>query len=448
MEFIKALKQRLPRHALDLTRESLFAYSYDATKRCTHPVALVNAVRLEDVTGTIKIARQYKIPVVTRGAGSGLTGGSVPHKNGILLNLERMNRILHIDKIKKIAVIEPGVINADLQVRLGQYGLFFPCDPGSAEFSSIGGNVAENACGMRGRFYGSCYSHVAGIEYIDHEGKSISTGYFNNGQNRILQGLLIGSEGTLGIIVKIALNLLTMPAHFNTYLLFFSKRAHAFEFTSTLLADGLIPYALEFIDGNTFPLIADNRSTFFRTNLGAAVILETSENNGAYETIINGFSEVEVVKAKHSKDRTALWALRSLVSPALYNIAPAKINEDVALPVDKLKIFTDFLDELNEKSNRVSIYTFGHLGAGCFHANFMYNPKEEHATEEAENMVREMLKKTVELNGTISCEHGIGLTKKPFLKMDLGPEVHLFNRNIKRSFDPDNIFNPEKIFED
>jgi glycolate oxidase len=448
MEFLAELKNRVSRSAVDHSPEALSAYSYDASKRTGVPAVVVNALSLEDIIATVNVARRYHIPIIARGAGTGLSGGAVPHKPGIVLSLERMDRILHIDPVQKTAVVEPGVINGALQSRLSKYKLFFPCDPNSAAFATVGGNVSENACGLKGRLYGSCFSHVKGLVYVNGEGREISTGSLNSGKNLLLQRLMIGSEGTLGIIAKIAVNLFDIPEDISTYFLFFKQGNQAFEFTRYLIGRGLFPYSLEFIDGSTYSLIADPASSFYRKGIGAAVLVEV----GGHEDFLSGavplFGNMEFIKARDEAERKSFWDFRNLVSPSLYNLAPDRVNEDVAVPLDRMDELADFLRNLGIESPLVQVHSFGHLSAGCFHSNFLYNRRDPQAAADCERAVRKTIEKTVALGGTISCEHGIGLTKKAFLRLEMGDNAYAFQRNIKSVFDPEGLFNPGKVFED
>jgi FAD/FMN-containing dehydrogenase len=448
MEFLRELKKRVSRNAVDHSPEALSAYSYDASKLTGAPIVVVSALSLEDITATVNIARQYGVPVVARGAGTGLSGGAVPHKPCVLLSLERMDRILHVDPVQKVAVVEPGVVNGALQERVAKYRHFFPCDPNSSGFSTLGGNAGENACGLKGRRYGSCFSHIKGLVYINNEGRLIATGYFNGGKNILLQKLLIGGEGTLGIITKLALGLLEIPDKVNTYLLFFKQRNHAFELTRRLMERGIFPISLEFIDGNTYSLIADPASSLYRKNIGSVVLLEAGEHEGFIHDVLSHFRDVELVWARTEQDRQRFWDFRNLVSPSLCNLAPDRINEDVAVPMNCLEEMADFLQELGRESSLIQIHSFGHLSVGCFHANYLFDRSQPQALEDCEWAVRRTIEKALSLGGTISCEHGIGLTKKAFLRIELGEDAYALNKNIKSVFDPQGLFNPGKVFED
>lgn len=446
MEALVELKKRLSRLAVDATPEALSAYSYDASKSVCLPAVVVRAVTAEDVVSVVNVARTRNMPVVTRGAGSGLTGGAVPSKGSILLSLEKMNQILHIDAENRTCVVEPGVVNSALQARLRKYGLFFPCDPGSAAFSTLGGNAAENACGMRGRFYGSCISHVRGLEYVNAEGEIISTGAFNNGRNLLLQNLVIGSEGMLGIVTKLSLALEKIPDSFSTSFLYYRDEKEAFAFTHSLLRKGLLPYALEYADSLTFPLIVPASSPYFRADVRALILLETPAGDLEFSKSLAESGASEILTAKDDAERAAFWAIRNNISPALYNAAPSKINEDVGIPNASIESFAVFLGELSAGSKRVKVFTFGHLCAGCFHVNFLFNEKSAEETKEAEALLERLFRKVIDLQGTLSSEHGIGLTKSRYISMELRQPALGFHKAVKAALDPDHLLNPGKVF--
>ncbi|OGJ90882.1 MAG: hypothetical protein A2268_09570 [Candidatus Raymondbacteria bacterium RifOxyA12_full_50_37] len=362
------------------------------------------------------------------------------------MSLEKMNNLLRIDQENTTAIVEPGIVNSALQARLAPAGYFFPCDPGSAAFASIGGNIVENACGMRGRHFGSCYSQVKGLEYVGADGAVVSTGYFSSGTGRILQALLCGSEGTLGIVVKAALTILPIPRDFTTALLFFREKRVCFDYALGVYEKGLLPYSLEFIDGELLRLLTVSNPVFRKEGCEALLLLEAGGDAEPYHALARDHVPQEIVIAKDSKERAAFWEFRNSVSPCLYTIAPTKINEDIAVPLEKVPEFDAFLTDLGTTSSRVRILTFGHIGIGCFHSNFMFDGTDPLAVVEAEDLVRRAIQKAVALEGTISCEHGIGLSKREFLPIELPPESIRFHAAIKRAFDPSAIFNPGKIF--
>ncbi|OGS37587.1 MAG: hypothetical protein A2293_00255 [Elusimicrobia bacterium RIFOXYB2_FULL_49_7] len=446
MNLTQELQKRLSRNAVEDAPETCAVYSYDASKQEASPSAVVYATSAEDVISAVNVARKLKTSVVPRGAGSGLTGGAVPLEKAIVLDMERMNQILHIDPEKRFCIVEPGLINADLQVRLRKYGLFFPCDPGSAAYCTLGGNVAENACGIRGRYYGSCFSHILGLEYVNSDGRLLSTGFFNEGKNTTLQDLLLGSEGTFGIITRLALKLEPIPEAFNTFFLLCKERRKAFEIAEALLREGLIPLALEYADKNTASLVLSPRSPYHRKWIDAFLLIETAAGEKKVENLLDTFHHVERIKAANTEERQAIWDLRNDISPTLYRVAPCKLNEDVGVPSENMALFGDFLSELEQTVRRVRLFTFGHLGAGCFHVNVMFDEADPEARPEADMLVQRVFEKTISLNGTLSSEHGIGLTKKEYLPLELSGTALAFHKAIKIAFDPDGRFNPGKIF--
>jgi len=264
----------------------------------------------------------------------------------------------------------------------------------------------------------------------------------------MLQGLQIGGEGTLGITVKLALRLTPLPDALSTCLIFFRHKSDAFKLASYLFLHGLLPLALEYLDGKTFGALAPSGSPLFREGVEAVLLLETGEPADMLFKVFATFRQAEVLWARDNADRARFWDFRTRVSPALYNIAPSKINEDVGVPLDHMEEFTGWLtEELATESRDVAIYTYGHLGAGCFHVNFMFDEKAPSALQEAEFMTRKLFEKVMDLSGTLTCEHGVGLSKLPFLRMELSDAAYDFNLNIKKTLDPDTLYNPGKIFE-
>ncbi|MBL8027047.1 MAG: FAD-binding oxidoreductase [Fibrobacteres bacterium] len=443
-QLITELSERLAKNSIDLTPEAALSYSYDASKREHLPDAVLLPSSKNDVASIVTIARKYHIPVTVRGAGTGLTGGALAVTGGLVISMERMNKVITIDPDERIAIVEPGVINGDLEARLKKYSLSFPCDPSSAAYSTIGGNVAENGCGYKGRFYGSCSAHVAGLVYVNDEGTFISTGYFNKGQNTLSERLMVGSEGTGGIIVRIALRLISLPKEYSTSLHFFKSSSEAVKCAQKMIAYGKPPASIEYMDSPVLTAIAPEGHKYNCAKGTCALLIENCDRD-AVKVGSFGNSPTRSIIAADANERAELWAFRNSISSKLYNIKTDKINEDVAVPISRLDDFAAFLDEKAASLQKTQMFNFGHMSVGCFHVTIMYNASEEGAREEALNVVSEVMHKTAELEGTISCEHGIGLSKKEFMKLEMNEEQLAFHRRIKESFDPESIFNPGKI---
>lgn len=435
--------------------EDKTCYSYDATNKMFLPDAVVLPRSTEDVVKLMKFAHQYKIIVVPRGAGSGYTGGSLPVKGGIVVSFEQMTGILELNKEKKYAMVEPGVVTQEFADYIVQYGLFYPPDPSSMKFSTLGGNLAECAGGLKGRKYGVTKNYVLGVEALLSDGEIIHTGILNdgNGNSYDLQGLLIGSEGTLALITKIALKLLDQPKYEETVLATFNRMEDAAEVVASITASGVIPSVLEFIDGDTLQCVMEYVKLDNIEKSEAVLLIEVDGNDKAeiqeeLEKVLEICREkkaksLEIAKTKEEKDK--LWKVRRSISPSLLRIAPTKVNEDIAVPTSQLPYMVQEIKELAKKY-RVSIYTFGHAGDGNLHVNFMCDSRNHEQMERVEKAVDELFRRTLELGGTLSGEHGIGVTKAKYLEWEVGKEGIELMRKIKLAFDPDQIINPGKIF--
>ncbi len=443
---LNELSQWLSLNAVDITTGVRSCYTYDASNfdfDKPTPDAVLFPLSKEDVATMVKIARKYSVPITPRGAATGLTGGAIPIKGGVVISLERMNRIWAIDPVEKIAIVEPGVRNNELQMRLSKYSLAFPCEPSSAQFSTLGGNLAENACGFTGRLLGQFSAHVAGLIYINDEGEIVKTGYFNNGKNRVAEQLIIGSEGTAGIVVRIALWLMDAVAETTTSMHFFKSGEEAISSAHNLLTSTHPPAAIEYMDSSVLTTVVPPTNPLLLPLPSFALLVEFHQKISppSFPTAISS------ITAHTKEERLAIWELRNSVSTKLYNVAPRKINEDIAIPLSKMVEFANEMEEASRKAKFVRFFNFGHLPVGTFHATVMYDPSQNGAKEEADSFVRQMMVKVVDMGGTITSEHGIGLTKKDFITIEFDSTALDFHKKIKQSLDPNELFNPGKIYD-
>jgi glycolate oxidase len=449
---IEELKSLIGKTFVLSAPEEKLCYSYDATNKSFLPDAIVLPANTEQVSKTMQFANKYKIPVVPRGAGSGYTGGSLPIEGGIVISLEQMDKILKVDKEKKYAVIEPGVVTQIFFDEMGKLGLFYPPDPSSLKFSTLGGNVAECAGGLRGRKYGVTKNYVLGLEAVLANGDIIKTGILN-GENEEydLEGLIIGSEGTLAIITKIALKLLDIPQYEETILATFNTMEEAAQVVAHITASGVIPSILEFFDGDTLTCVLE----YIKLDVPKAEAVLLIETNGEKEKAHKEFEKIiEICKKNNAKslksaetkeDKDKLWKVRRSISASLLRIAPTKVNEDIAVPASQLPKMVKGIKELARKFN-VKINTFGHAGDGNLHVTFMCDSRNKEQMERVEKAVDELFDLTLKLGGTLSGEHGIGITKAKFLEDEVGKEGIELMRKVKKAFDPEGIINPGKIF--
>lgn len=451
----KELRKLFEKDQVLVSPEEKLTYSYDATNKKFLPDAVVFPRSTEDAVKLMKFAHRHKIVVVPRGAGSGYTGGSLPIHGGIAVSFEQMIKVLHVDKEKKFAIAEPGVITQEFADYVGKYGLFYPPDPSSVKFSTLGGNLAECAGGLKGRKYGVTKNYILGIEAVLSDGEIIKTGILDErGESSYdLQALLIGSEGTLALVTKMALKLLDKPRYEKTVLATFDRMGDAAEVVAAITAAGVIPSVLEFIDGDTLECVLDYVKLKGIEKSEAVLLIEVDGNDQAevdqeFEEVLNICKENKsknLQVAKTTEDKDNLWKVRRSISASLLKIAPTKVNEDICVPASQLPAIVKRIKEISEK-HQVSINTFGHAGDGNLHVTFMCDSRNTEQMERVEKAVDELFEQTLKLGGTLSGEHGIGVTKSKYLEWEVGKEGIRMMKKIKSAFDPDNIVNPGKIF--
>ncbi len=439
-----------PAHLLTSPEERV-VYSYDATRQQSVPWAIARPATSSEVSKILALANRERFPVVPRGAGTGMSGGSVPVKGGLVLSFERMNRILEINEEDFLAVVEPGVITGDLQRGVEARGLFYPPDPASSKFCTLGGNVAECAGGLRAVKYGVTKDYVLGLEVVLPTGEVIATGSrtVKSVAGYDLTKLIVGSEGTLGVVTRITVKLLPLPESVRTLAAFFADADAAARAATRILASRIVPRALELVDGAALRAV----ETYLKEDIsggGAAMLL--AEVDGSSETTVREITRIadlmkdsgasRVQRAESEAERERLWKVRRSISPALYTLKPKKVNEDIVVPRSKI---ADILREIGEiaKRRNLLIVNFGHAGDGNIHTNILIDDAELPLAEPA---VKEIFAATLRLGGSITGEHGIGTAKAAYLPMEIKPEALSAMMRIKQSLDPNNILNPGKIF--
>ena len=438
---------------ISLAQEDLLCYGFDASGHDALPAAVVWAEDVSDVVKVMQYADGHGVPVIPRGAGSGMTGGAVPVKGSIVLSTERMNRVLEINREDLTVVVEPGVINGRLQRELERHGLFYPPDPSSLHFCTIGGNVAENAGGARALKYGVTGDYVIGLEAVLPDGRIITTGV-KTAKGVVgydLTQLLVGSEGTLAMITKIRLRVLPLPEDVITLLALFKDLEPAGESVQRIIAEGIIPRALEFLDAETIRAVESYKTIGLPTATEAMLLIELDGAPSAITRDAEKASVIcrklggEIIMAENELARMKLWEARRAISPALFHISPTKINEDIVVPRSRLAEMLRKLKLLSERTG-IRIVNFGHAGDGNIHVNLMVDRTKKKEYEKAQKLVEEIFKITLELGGTISGEHGVGISKQKYISMEIQPAGLELMRNIKKVFDPKNLLNPGKIF--
>jgi len=428
--------------------EDRICYSYDGTKQKVLPDIVVRPGDTNDISNTLKIANKYEVPIYARGAGSGLTGGAVPLMGGIVFDLKNMNRIIEICPDDFVATVEPGVVTKELQDEVAKFDLFYPPDPSSAAFSTIGGNVAECAGGITGLKYGVTRDYILALEIVLPDGSVINTG---RKAGYDLTRLFTGSEGTLGVFTKITVKLIPRPEKIQTVAAYFSDKDGAIDAADLIIDNNILPRTLEFLDQMTINAVRGYTGTDIGEDVKALLLVDIdgTEESVSHEIPIieNACKESKAFGTKvaaTAKERDAIWATRRSISPALYNIAPHKTNEDICVPRSKIKEMLQRVDRIKE-GHPIYIANFGHIGDGNIHVNIMYSddPGQE---ELAEIIVNRVMKEVVELGGSISGEHGIGNKKSQFMELEIPPHEYEIMKKFKSYFDPKGIMNPGKMF--
>jgi glycolate oxidase len=453
-KFIKKIKKQLPGKVFT-DKEDLFCYGFDASSTEGVPSAIIRPSSTEEVSKIASLAFETGTRLVPRGAGTGMTGGAVPMDDTVILSFEGMNRIIDIDHKNMIAAVEPGVINQHLQERLEENDLFYPPDPASMKFCTLGGNIAENAGGPRAVKYGVTKDYVLGLETVLPDGRVLNTGgiTYKGVVGYDLTRLMVGSEGTLGIITKIFLKALPLPEQVATLLCTFSSLDDAARAISTITSSPIIPRTLEFMDHQSISAVENYKPFGLPLDAEALLLIEVdgphavvtrdAERIASICSSLNG--NISVADDMFSKQR--LWDARRAISPALYFLKPTKINEDIVVPRGKIQGMLRSLRDISEK-HRLLIANFGHAGDGNIHVNIMTDKRNKDEYQRAHDALKDIFRVTLDMGGTISGEHGVGLTKKEYIGMELSETSISIMKSIKNIFDPKGILNPGKIFPD
>lgn len=450
----KKLRQITGKEYCTDKNEDLVCYAYDATARHFLPEAVVFPGDKSEISQILELADTENFAVVPRGSGSGMTGGSLATQGGVVLVTSRLNRILEIDRDNLVARVEPGVITGDFHAAVEAVGLFYPPDPASSAFSTLGGNVAECAGGPRAVKYGVTRDYVMGLTAVLPGGDVIRTGV-STAKGVVgydLTRLITGSEGTLGIIVEMTLRLLPLPEEVRTMTAVFNDMRAAAETVSLVIKRGIIPRTIEFMDNNSIRCVETTRKAGLPIDAAAILLLEVdgspAENREALarlEEICAEKGAADIRKAESKAAAEKLWQARKAISPALYAFGPDKINEDIVVPRNRIPDMVEKIRRIGEETGLVTA-SFGHAGDGNIHVNIMLDKKDGEQLKKAEKAVEELFDYTVRLGGTLSGEHGVGISKSEYLSKEIGAVEMALMKNIKAVFDPHNILNPGKIF--
>ena len=430
------------------------SYAYDGTFLEHRPDLVALPETTEQVAAILALAGRELVPVVTRGAGSGLSGGSVPLAGGIVLGLTRMNRILELDTVNMLARVQPGVINADLKAEALKHGLFYPPDPASQRQSTIGGNVANCAGGPHGLKYGVTKDYVLGLEAVTADGRVMRTGgkMIKNVTGYNLTQLLVGSEGTLAVITEVILRLLPKPRANRTAMAIFPRIDDASRMITIILNAGVIPATIEIMDGESIRCVEQVRPAGLPLDAEAVLLIDLDGEPAAIEAELaevarlcgeHGASDVRV--ARDDAESARLWQARRVVSSSLARIRPTKLGEDISVPRSAIPEMLAAVRQVAAKYGLL-IPVYGHISDGNLHPNILFDRHDPEEVERVNRAAAEIFEAAVRLGGTLTGEHGIGSLKKEFLSLALDPVELELMRRVKAAFDPRNILNPGKMF--
>lgn len=453
-EVVKEIKKIVGDENVLATKEERLCYGYDSTPVTFLPDLVVRPSSTGEIRAIVELANRHLFPVIPRGAGTGLSGGSLPVEGGVVIDLTRMDRILEIDEENLVAVVEPGVVTYRLQEEVEKRGLFYPPDPASLKTSTIGGNVAECAGGPRALKYGVTRDYVLGLEVVTPTGQVVETGgkTVKTVTGYDLTRLYTGSEGTLGIITRVYLRLIPKPETKKTLMAIYGKLEDAACSVTLIIKQGIIPVTLEMMDDRTIQCVENYRHLGLPLDAEAILIIEVDGPriliDDQAEVIAalcraNGAREVKVAETEEERER--IWASRRAVSAAVVQIKPTKISEDISVPRSAIPGMVRRLKEI-ASHYQLDLVIFGHAGDGNLHPNILCDKNDPEEMERVEKAIGELFKGAVELGGTLSGEHGIGIMKAPYLKLETGEAGYEVMQSIKRALDPNNILNPGKIF--
>ena len=456
LSLVEALRAVVGEAHVLVEREDVIPYGFDGTAALkARPGAVVFPHSTEEVEGCVRLARERGVPVVTRGSGTGLSGGSVPIEGCVVLCVAQMDRIVEVDEKNLTLHAECGVITKAIDDAAQAVGLFYPPDPGSMKISTIGGNVAENSGGLRGLKYGVTRDYVMAIRVVLPDGTMTWLGNkcVKDVAGYSMKDLFVGSEGTLGIITEVILKLVPKPVARRTMLALYDSMGAAAETISAIIAAKIIPCTLEFLDKVTVGCVEDYAKIGLPTDVEALVLMETDghpvvveEEAEAMMRIARECGAREVKAAANEAEGAQLAAARRNAFSALARIRPTTILEDVTVPRSELARMVGFIAEVAVR-HRLQVGTFGHLGDGNLHPTFLTDERDAEEMHRVEAALEEIVNETIRLGGTVTGEHGVGLAKKAFVKRQLGEGSYELMRSIKRALDPAGLLNPGKIFD-
>ncbi len=442
-----------PQHLLT-QKEDMLTYSYDAAVLDpVMPAAAVIPETTDQLGEIIALCHENHIPITVRGSGTNLSGGTIPESSGIVILTGRMNKIIEINEADMYAVVEPGVVTATLAAQVEKRGLFYPPDPGSMAVSTIGGNVAENAGGLRGLKYGVTKDYVMGLRFFDSQGNYIKTGSKTvkcaTGYN--ITGLMVGSEGTLGVLDQVILKLISVPKARQAMVAVYDTIEQASETVAGIISARIVPATLEILDNFTIRAVEDFSKAGLPKDAAALLLIEVdghpvvvAEEAEQVKALCLKMGARSIDRAKDDAQRDKIWAARRSALSALAQLKPTLVLEDATVPRSKIPDMVRALQEIGKKYN-IDIGTFGHAGDGNLHPTILTDRRNKEEFHRVEQAIEEIFDVALAMGGTLSGEHGTGIAKAPFLEKEAGYSSVLFSRQLRAALDPRNILNPGKI---
>ncbi len=432
----------------------MFTYSYDAAVLpAVMPAVVLRPLHSQALSRAVRLCNDARLPLTVRGSGTNLSGGTIPASGGAVIVTNALNRILEINEQDMYAVVQPGVVTARLAAAVEARGLFYPPDPGSQAVSTLGGNVAENAGGLRGLKYGVTGDYVMGLKFFDVNGEPVKTGSKTvkcaTGYN--LTGLLVGSEGTLGVFDEITLKLIPMPAHRKAMMAVFDEIGKASRTVAAVIAARIVPATLEFMDNFTIRAVEAFSHAGLPVEAAAMLLIEVDghpaqveEDAGKVEAICREMGAAGIRVARDDAERDKVWAARRGALSALAKLKPTLVLEDATVPRSKIPDMVQALQDIGRRFD-LSIGTFGHAGDGNLHPTILTDRRDTAEWQRVEAAIEAIFDKALSLGGTLSGEHGTGIAKSCFLEKETSPATIVYSRRVKQALDPNNILNPGKI---
>lgn len=450
---LKEIEKIIPSQKILTDKSSLYSYSFDASFGEYLPDVVLQPQTAKEISEVVQLANHFKVPIYPRGSATSLSGGPLPVEGGIVLDMSQYPKRLEIDRENLLAIATPSVITSHVHQEAEKVGLFYPPDPSSSNVSTLGGNILENSSGPKGLKYGTTKEYVIGLEMVTPTGEIIRTGgkTVKNVTGFDLTRLIVGSEGLLGVVTEITLRLIPKPQSRKTMLVSFSNLIDSGRAITKILSLGILPAALELMDKYCIAAVEHYRPVGLPLDAEAIVIIELDGHPAAVTEeiekcaeVCQSFEGIHVTVAHSEAEREAIWSARKMVSPAITQLGPTKISEDATVPRSKIPDMIKRLHNIREKYS-LNLVVFGHAGDGNLHPNIITNKQDIEEMKRVEMAVGEIFDAAIDLGGTLSGEHGIGILKTPYMQKELG-ETLSFMKKVKESWDPNNILNPGKMF--